>query len=348
MENEWIRHIEILAGSIGVIISLLWGVLLTQSNKGQLKINIFLAIFLWAFGLKIGKTLFLNYFKIAPVILNLFLGLLLIVGPSMLIYTKLLLNSNKNIQPKLYFHYLPALIFMSFCWIIPNDGSNLAGHIHSLLYLHLLVYTIFSLYCTAKQKIANPSSRQTAVIKWLTYLGRLTLMLTLLFFLVIKNIIPYYIGTALFYSAFVLLLITKAVKHLEVFQKEKEKYSNSNLTNTEIEKYFSQVMPLMEEKKPYLNPNITLSNLAKTIGLSPKKLSQVINQKRNQNYSQFITQLRIEEAKQQLEDPNNQFKISAIAYDSGFNSISSFNNAFKKHTNLTASQYRKSFKNNKQ
>jgi len=55
-----------------------------------------------------------------------------------------------------------------------------------------------------------------------------------------------------------------------------------------------------------------------------------------------INQYRIEEAKNLLNDPDrSSYKISSLAYDAGFNSISTFNEVFKKSTGLTPSQFRK-------
>jgi AraC-like DNA-binding protein len=71
-------------------------------------------------------------------------------------------------------------------------------------------------------------------------------------------------------------------------------------------------------------------------------LSQILNEKLNRNYSEFINSYRIEEAKKILEGPRAaQLKINAVAFDVGFNTQVAFYNAFKKYTGLTPAQYRK-------
>jgi AraC-like DNA-binding protein len=87
-----------------------------------------------------------------------------------------------------------------------------------------------------------------------------------------------------------------------------------------------------------------LTKLSIVIGISSKQLSQIINQIENINYSQYVAMYRIEEAKRLLILPEyKHYKISTVAYESGFNNISSFNAAFKKISNTTAIEYRKFF-----
>ena len=62
----------------------------------------------------------------------------------------------------------------------------------------------------------------------------------------------------------------------------------------------------------------------------------------NVNFYEYINGYRIDEAKQQLEDPlNNSKNITDIFYDAGFNSKSVYNTLFKKNYHMTPSQYRK-------
>ena len=87
--------------------------------------------------------------------------------------------------------------------------------------------------------------------------------------------------------------------------------------------------------------NITLSGLAKKMGISVHHLSQVINEKFGRNFYDFINSLRIDAAKRRLIDPRNEhLSIASIGFEVGFNSLSAFNGAFKKFTKLTPSQFR--------
>ena len=87
---QLLKHLELLFGSIGVILSLFFSLFLLITRKQQPKANFFLFIYLLAFSLRIGKSLFFNYFPIDPEIRNIFLGVLLTIGPSIWFYTKFL------------------------------------------------------------------------------------------------------------------------------------------------------------------------------------------------------------------------------------------------------------------
>ena len=83
--------------------------------------------------------------------------------------------------------------------------------------------------------------------------------------------------------------------------------------------------------------------MGESIGVSSMYLSQVFNHHEELNYSQFISRYRVEEVQRLLRgDEHKHMKIAAIAFECGFNSISSFNAAFKRHTGITALDYRAS------
>ena len=97
----------------------------------------------------------------------------------------------------------------------------------------------------------------------------------------------------------------------------------------------------METEKPFIEFDLNIMDLAKILETSVNKLSQVINESFHKNFYNLVNHYRIEEVKKLLKDPEKQkFTIISIAYECGFNSKSSFNTAFKKHTHLTPSQYK--------
>ena len=96
----------------------------------------------------------------------------------------------------------------------------------------------------------------------------------------------------------------------------------------------------MKTEKPYLNSQLSISMLAEQIKIPSNHLSQIINEQEGKNFFEFVNNYRIEEVKQRIiENQDKKFTLLAIAYDSGFNSKSSFNRIFKKQEGLTPNQY---------
>lgn len=117
-------------------------------------------------------------------------------------------------------------------------------------------------------------------------------------------------------------------------------YKKSGLKADEASQLNQRLLALMDEKQYYLEPKLTLSTLANELTVSANYLSQLINQCHNKNFYDFINEYRVEEFKKQASSPKNQhLSLLAIALDSGFNSKSSFNMVFKKHTGETPSQF---------
>ncbi|OFX86911.1 MAG: hypothetical protein A2W99_04140 [Bacteroidetes bacterium GWF2_33_16] len=122
---------------------------------------------------------------------------------------------------------------------------------------------------------------------------------------------------------------------------ERNQYSKSGLTDFEAVDIQQRLEKYMIDEKPYLDYDITLPKLAYSIETTPNKLSQVINEKYNLNFFDFINKYRITEFINLLNDPlNNDAKIMGLAYDCGFNSKSAFYNFFKKETSFTPTEYR--------
>ncbi len=135
----------------------------------------------------------------------------------------------------------------------------------------------------------------------------------------------------------------KTKEMLKIFQ-EDSRYKTHMLTPKIVKKYMLELLTVMKEEKPYLDPNMTVTKLAKRLGVSKEHISQTVNQCFYMNFNQFLNKYRIEEAKERLKDPKeSQYVVFKIALDVGFNSKSTFNTAFKKFTGMNPSQYREKY-----
>lgn len=101
-----------------------------------------------------------------------------------------------------------------------------------------------------------------------------------------------------------------------------------------------QLLALMETGKPYLEPDLTLSQLAKQLHTNPSLLSKMINTGTGQNFNDFINEYRVDAVIEKLKAGEQKTQtLLGIAYDSGFNSKATFNRAFKKHTGLSPKEW---------
>lgn len=124
--------------------------------------------------------------------------------------------------------------------------------------------------------------------------------------------------------------------------KAAKKYSNSGLSVLEEQRILMNLDELVDRQRLFLEPDLTIDKLAEKIGCSKHHLSQVLNTGLQKSFYDYINYYRVEEAKILLVDEEKaNHKIASIAYDSGFNSLSTFNEVFKKITGITPSLYRK-------
>ncbi|HTE33290.1 MAG TPA: helix-turn-helix domain-containing protein, partial [Chryseolinea sp.] len=93
---------------------------------------------------------------------------------------------------------------------------------------------------------------------------------------------------------------------------------------------------------PYLDPELTLSQLAKDLNIGRSQLSQLINDSIGDNFYDFINKYRTEEVKRLMNDPKvKNFSLLGLALEAGFKSKSTFNLIFKRFTGLTPTAYKK-------
>lgn len=127
-----------------------------------------------------------------------------------------------------------------------------------------------------------------------------------------------------------------------VYQAPK-KYQQPLFTAEELEHHRQQLLRLMDAEQPFLNPKLSLRELAQELGLSANQLSQLLNEGIGKNFAAFVNGYRLATFKSKAIDPQLQhYSILGLALESGFNSKTVFNAYFKKSTGLTPSAYCKS------
>jgi AraC-like DNA-binding protein len=124
-------------------------------------------------------------------------------------------------------------------------------------------------------------------------------------------------------------------------QIEKEAKNTTPIQKEEKEKErLEEVIQVLEKEKLYTNPDFTLNDLSKRMGLNSAQVSQLIDAFTEGNFYQLINGLRVEEFKRIVAEPDSRkYTINALAFDCGFKSKTTFNKYFKEHTGKTPSEY---------
>jgi AraC-like DNA-binding protein len=119
------------------------------------------------------------------------------------------------------------------------------------------------------------------------------------------------------------------------------RYARSGLHDEQAEEYLTTLIRYMDDEKPYINGNLSITDLSRRTGIPRHYITEVLNKKYGRNFFSFVNEYRVREVISRLRDSRYQhYTILAIAFDSGFNSKSTFNNFFKAYTGKTPSDFR--------
>ncbi|REL34237.1 helix-turn-helix domain-containing protein [Thalassotalea euphylliae] len=130
------------------------------------------------------------------------------------------------------------------------------------------------------------------------------------------------------------------VEQVLTSSEQQTKYQRSALSSEQANTIATKIEQAMQQDQLYLDSSLSLQKLASHIHTSPNYISQTLNESLGANFFDYVNRHRIEAAKQTLQQSNDT--VVDIAMAVGFNAKSSFYTAFKKETQQTPSQYRKS------
>jgi AraC-like DNA-binding protein len=157
------------------------------------------------------------------------------------------------------------------------------------------------------------------------------------------SIILYWIGYQGFFNYRILTQRIQIRKDIASENKTVVKLPKTETsTNNSKESQFLIIKKHIEKNNRFLDPAFSLDILASETKMSTTKVSNIINNQSEFNFSDYINQLRIEKAKVLLLEPKyNDYSIEAIGFECGFNSKSAFYMSFKKFTSATPSEFKK-------
>ena len=326
----------------------------------------------WLFMIVFDMMLALLVYKIDTIFF--FTTVPFVYGPLLYFYIHSLMHKKLPLKRRFLLHFIPFLVFFllslnfrklnfsNTATFLEMDAYILFRFIYGVsIFLSITGYSIIA-YLTIlryQKNLKNLSAFTSAdmTLNWLKVI------------------------TILFYSAYTLMFITGGIQvfgRMDAFQPtnisyvgltifaflisfygirqpdlfgwildeddkpESGRYERSGLSEADASEYLSRLEKFLQDKKPYLNSELTIHELSTELDISRHHLTQVMNEKLNKNFYTLINEYRMEEVKQRLEDPKyHNYTMLAIAYDAGFNSKSTFNHFFKKSAGMTPSQYKK-------
>jgi AraC-like DNA-binding protein len=122
---------------------------------------------------------------------------------------------------------------------------------------------------------------------------------------------------------------------------ELRRYEHSGLDEHEAERLRQALLRLMDEQSPWKDSGLTLADLAARLNSTPHKLSEVLNARVGQTFYEFVNAYRVRDVQRRIRAGEARTrKMFALAQDAGFASKSTFNEAFKKYTSQTPSDFR--------
>ncbi len=102
---------------------------------------------------------------------------------------------------------------------------------------------------------------------------------------------------------------------------------------------------VMKTNRYYQDPELSLVSLAEKLGLTAHELSRIINVVLKKSFNDFINEFRVVEVARKMHDPaHDHITLLGIAFESGFNSKSTFNRAFRQMAGKSAAEYKSELK----
>lgn len=327
-----------------------------KRNAGLTLLGIFLSLLSLHFFLLIIQEI--NFDRFYPIIHNThILGILLFsYGPLLFVATYHYLQESSVLAKKTFLSFL--VLLSPFTGLLIQTVTNTTFPVFFsdlLIYPTILTFLIWGLWLIRKSDIER---NRKAFIR---HINLSFLFMILLWIGVIANREISLLSEELLKSVFLLMLFYMIfglayflMYHPQVLHSKKRVIQLFQGDNQDRKQYAllldtdqktairEKLITLLEQDKLYLSANLSLEVLGEKLEVSPRLVSQLINSEFNTNFSDFINSYRIEFAKQLLANYDSKaLNVSEVVYKAGFNSTSSFYEAFKKNTGVTPKAYRK-------
>ena len=299
--------------------------------------NIYLGLMLMALVARIGKSVFF-YFNPRLDEAYIMVGLMacVAIGPFSYFFARSQITGNRSFDYRSLATLVPILLLVGYAYFVESYWENRrlwSFYIVKAIYIYWGLFSLIALaqvlYRVFKKKELHQKSWTLGVmlgviLVWLTYM---------------TSTFTSYLAGAITFTFLVYLLAWILFSKGKEPRPSKSK-SKSSWTDEEADKLRDQIDAALLNNNRYKESDLKMPGFAKSVGLTPHQFSLFINDHLGKNFSQLINQVRVEAAKEMLLK-DKHLTVEAIAYDCGFNSISTFHTAFKNVTGMTPASFRK-------
>lgn len=301
---------------------------------------------------------------------------LFLLGPVFFFYVKTLLNNDIKFTHRDLIHFIPAMLYLVYSLIVfitdklvlnefyfYADGKDkdldfwyqMAGLISMLFYLFMSLKYYVNYRRLSLQEVSFADEIAFLWIKHFTVSFGLILVLRVLFF-ILNPEWGQFGNKYWYYLCFSILLLYISITGYSNTIKTTTKVKMASLIDFKIDKnrerkdkqeealvfheWKSKIILLFSARHVYKNPDLTLTDLANLLNTNRNIISKVINQEFQMNFNDYVNKKRVEAIIEKLKNGEHKYStLLGVALDSGFNSKTTFNRAFKKHTGNTPKQY---------
>jgi|SRR6056297_1293050 len=338
----------------GIALFTLSLIILTSRNKKRFNYLSFLIFFHYGGAMFCDLTYRPGTAFLTPHLLYVNYPLVFFLAPLTYIYLGFILNEKFQLRKKHIFLFVPGfiIVLVLFPFFILDAAAKLSlyplsidAYIHSSPSIIILISFLFSLKSTFFLWNKTAMTHIKIIRSVLLYVGA-WIVLGGIFVLasVTKNLFLYRM-TALTGNGMMFLWFIFIYRDPEFFYKSqresrKIKYLNSRLKGLNEQAILRNLDILMIQEQIYKQSTLSLKELSRKLNIRPDQLSEILNKNHNSNFNFYINTYRIEQIKKELLE-NPEGNILHMAFNSGFNSKTTFNTAFLKNTGMSPSKYRK-------
>ncbi|MFA6128560.1 MAG: helix-turn-helix transcriptional regulator [Bacteroidales bacterium] len=361
---------------IGIAQSLFAGIIIA-TRRPQILSDRYLAAWLFIIALEmILAMLKLTWLEHLPYEIP-FLVIPLVYGPFLFLYVRTLISEEPIWTWTDMAHFLPFLLFLGLAFLFrtrPDETSTLPVWAHptrlAKIVYEILIFSSFTTYSiivyilltrhrkAIREEFSYSSGKIT--LTWLLFVSITVYASYLLTFLsagiqMLVIHLPFdpkifsFTGLTLFSFAFSFYghrqaqIFSKSVSVIALPDDESAnsvKYAKSGLHSADLKKLVKSIDELMDRKKLFLNPELSLAEVSEELRIPKHHLTQAMNTELGKNFYAYINELRVKQFMDMVVDTKyKDYTFLAIAFECGFNSKSTFNSVFKRITGFTPSEY---------